>query len=72
MLLAADPEGSALRGMRIPEERQGQGLSRVLLAAWAQLCLEAGVTPSTRVINKPRLSRSREPGGAFLQKGRHL
>ena len=58
ILLAAVVGGSSLRGMKISEAHRGKGLCKVLLAAWLQLCLEAGVAPSTRVINKPLLSHS--------------
>jgi len=58
MLLACDEDGSALRGMRIREDLRGRGLSKLLLAVWLRLCLEAGLTPRTRTINKPLLSLS--------------
>lgn len=56
MLLACGVQSSALRGMYIRESLRGRGLSRLLLAIWLRLCVDARVEPSTRVINKPLLS----------------
>eukprot|EP00964_Phaeocystis_antarctica_P143925 scaffold109585_cov63-Phaeocystis_antarctica.AAC.1 len=58
MLLACDEGESALRGLLVAEELRGRGLSRLLLALWLRLCAEAGVTPTTRMLNKPLLSLS--------------
>lgn len=58
LLLAESPNTSALRGMRIAEAQRGRGLCKVLLAVWIRACLEAGIAPSTREINKPLLSLS--------------
>lgn len=56
LLLACGEETSWLRGMEIRTELRGRGLSKLLLASWLRLCAVAGLTPRTRVINKPRLS----------------
>jgi len=53
MLLENQEDGSALRGIKVEEPFRGRGHSRRLLAGWARLCLEAGIVPRTRVINKP-------------------
>jgi hypothetical protein len=58
MLLACGENHSALRGMRIREDLRGRGYSKVLLAIWITMCLEASLTPCTRTINKPLLSLS--------------
>jgi len=58
MLLASGEDESALRGMRIVEDLRGRGLSKVLLAVWLRMCLDARVVPRTREINKPLLSLS--------------
>lgn len=56
VLLASGDGSSILRGMFIREDLRGQGLSKLLLAIWLRLCLDAGVLPCTRVMNKPLLS----------------
>ena len=58
VLLACGENDSALRGMRIVEDLRGRGLSKVLLATWLRMCLDAGLEPLTRTINKPILSLS--------------
>ena len=58
MLLACDEGESALRGLLVAEELRGRGLSRLLLALWLRLCAEAGLTPATRMLNKPLLALS--------------
>ena len=58
MLLACGKDSSSLRGMHISEEMRGRGLSKRLLAIWLAMCLNAGLSPTTRVINKPLLSLS--------------
>ena len=56
MLLGAEADASALRGMHVREDLRGRGLSRLLLAVWLALCSEASLTPATKVINKPYLA----------------
>lgn len=53
LLLEALPNGNALRGLRVSDAYRGCGYSRQLLAIWVALCLTAGCSPSTRMINKP-------------------
>ena len=55
-MLGAEADASALRGMHVREDLRGRGLSRLLLAVWLALCSEAGLTPATKVINKPYLA----------------
>ena len=50
------PATSVLRGMFINELSRGKGYSKIFLAIWMKLCLEAGVIPSTNRINKPLLA----------------
>lgn len=50
------PATSALRGMFINEASRGNGYSKIFIAIWMRLCLEAGVIPSTNRINKPLLA----------------
>ena len=50
------PQQSCLRGMLVNEDLRGQGLSTVLVAAWLQLCLTVGATPSTNRIDKPLIA----------------
>ena len=69
VLLASEPDGSALRGMQIDEALRGQGLSKIILGIWVLICLEAGLEPRTRTINKPLLSLSLESLG-FKAKNR--
>lgn len=47
---------SALRGMFVGETSRGKGYSKLFLAIWMRLCLEARVVPSTTRINKPLLA----------------
>lgn len=58
ILLACGESDSSLRGMEIRKDLRGHGLAKLLLAAWLHLCIVAGLTSSTRTINKPRLSLS--------------
>jgi len=47
---------SCLLGMFLQGQRRGQGLSKVCLAVWFWLCLQADVLPTTGIINKPLLA----------------
>lgn len=49
-----DTESSLLGAFLDPNQRQ-RGLSKVFLAVWMQLCLDAGITAVTGVMNKPLL-----------------
>ena len=64
MLLGAEADASALRGMHVREDLRGRGLSRLLLAVWLALCSEASLTPATKVINKPYLALTLQRFGA--------
>ena len=58
VLLACGEQESALRGMEIDRAWSGNGLTKLFLACWLRYCLDAGLTPRTRTINKPLLSLS--------------
>jgi hypothetical protein len=58
MPLTAGESSSALRGVCVAAPLRGQGLSKLLLAIWLRLCVDASVQPCTREINKPLLSWS--------------
>lgn len=48
--------GSKLLGVCLDKAYRKQGLSKVLLAIWIDLCLSSGLAPVTGIINKPLLA----------------
>ena len=65
-------------GLFLDHNIRKQGLSKILIAIWLDLCVRAGVTPRTGVIHKPLLAlvlqhsfgfRPRQDGLGGTQKG---
>lgn len=53
MVNSAVDQSSTLLGLYLDPTQRERGLSKIVLAVWMKLCLEAGVTPVTGVMNKP-------------------
>jgi len=47
---------SSIMGMKIGERFRGQGLAKVFLGLWIEICLRAAALPRSERINKPLLS----------------
>eukprot|EP00536_Pseudo-nitzschia_multiseries_P002312 jgi/Psemu1/294786/fgenesh1_pm.30_\ len=47
---------SSLLGMFLKPTKRGRGMSKVCLAIWVWLCLEASIVPVTGIIHKPLLA----------------
>jgi pentatricopeptide repeat protein len=56
LLMQNGEHQSCLLGMFLQGTIRGQGLSKVCMAFWLWLCLQADVTPTTGIINKPLLA----------------
>eukprot|EP00448_Togula_jolla_P011834 CAMPEP_0170617988 /NCGR_PEP_ID=MMETSP0224-20130122/26718_1 /TAXON_ID=285029 /ORGANISM="Togula jolla, Strain CCCM 725" /LENGTH=279 /DNA_ID=CAMNT_0010943931 /DNA_START=138 /DNA_END=974 /DNA_ORIENTATION=+ len=56
VLLETGSGSLALRGMYIREDLRGKGLSSSLIAIWLSVCLESGLHPSTKRMDKPLIS----------------
>ena len=55
LLMKNTPTESSLLGVFLDPSQRQRGLSKIFLALWMQLCLDAGISPVTGVMNKPLL-----------------
>ena len=58
LLMQNNATESSLLGVFLEPSQRQRGLSKVFLALWLQLCLDAKVTPITGIMNKPLLCLS--------------
>ena len=56
MINSASANTSTLLGVYVDPERRKHGYSKVFLALWLKLCLDAKIKPQTGIINKPLLA----------------
>jgi hypothetical protein len=56
MINSASLNTSTLLGVYVDPVRRKEGFSKIFLALWFKLCLEANIQPRTGIINKPLLA----------------
>lgn len=58
LLMQNTPTESSLLGVFLDPNQRQRGLSKIFLALWLQLCLDAKISPITGIMNKPLLCLS--------------